>query len=211
MISSLSDKVDTSIVHVGRYVGFDDPHNLAEDCTRLIHIATLYGCKVIVSMPSTEIEKRQQTAKLAEKEGIDFLLIIDSDEYIDKMQTDWPKFQQACIDICINKWKEKFNIFGVKVEDGPQTYRYLPRLWFKPQYIYYDRTHYGIKTRDPNCPYTNTDTKAGDIEKHPTTENMPHLTIRSDRKYRTDYHKNMRASYENILNNNDNLGLLDRK
>ena len=208
MISSLSDKVDVSIVHIGRYLGFDDSHQLNEDCMRLIHVATIYDCKVVIGGPSTELEKRQQTASLAKKYGVNFLLIIDTDEYIDKMQTDWPKFQQACIDICVKKWHEKFNIFGIKVEDGPQTYRYLPRLWFKPEFIYYDRTHYGIKTRDPNCPYTNTDIKAGEIEKHPTTENLPYLTIRSDRKYRTDYHKDMRAGYEYVLNKNDNLGLL---
>jgi hypothetical protein len=204
-LSSLSDKVDLMIVHQGRYLGYDDEERLSQDDDEAFKIASSYDCHIVVSSPSTELEKRQLTPTIAKELNIDFMIILDSDEYIDVNETDWEKFVQKCIEIAIDKYHGQYNLFGIKVEDGPQNYRYLPRLWYRPEDIYYDSTHYGLKSKNPRCPFNCMEYNK--LEKHPSIENIPFLTIRSNYDLRTDYEKVSREHYGYVINNQDTHGL----
>jgi hypothetical protein len=207
MCSSLSDKVDLSIVHVGRYLGYDDKELLHAAKMKVMDIAIEYGCEVIGSPPMTEFQKRSQAPRFAKLRNIDFLLIIDSDEYIDMYESDWEKFKQACIDTAVHQYHGMYNIFGIKVEDGPQNYRVMPRLWYQPEFVYYDNTHYGLKSLNPRCPYVQIN---GSAEKHPIIETIPFLTIKSDQSLRTEYEKANDEGYAYVLNNLDTYGLITR-
>ena len=208
MASSLSDKVDLMIVHIGRYKGYDDKQILKSESFELFDVAVEYGCDIVSSPPLTEFQKRSMTNTLAFERQVDFLLIIDSDEYIEKISTNWEAFKQSCIDTAIHKYHGQYNIFGIKVEDGPQTFRSMPRLWYQPEFVYYDNTHYGLKSSNPRCPYVK---EYANAEKHPVIETIPFLTIRSDNNFRSQYQKDNRASYAYVLNNLDNTGLVSRK
>lgn len=205
MLSSLSDKVDMMIVHSSRYKGYDDTEQLIEDSCQALKIADEYCCEIIESPAMTEFDKRAMTPLISRRKNIDFLIICDSDEYIDVNETDWEKFKQSCIDIAIGKYQGQYNIFGIKVEDGPQNFRYLPRLWYNPQDVYYDSTHYGLKSKSPRCPFNSPEYNK--LEKHPTIENIPFLTIRSNYDLRSDYERVSREHYAYFINNQDSYGL----
>lgn len=210
MVNSIEDKMDVMLTHIGRYQGYDDSERMKSESCELSDIAEKHGCEVIHSPPYTEFVKRRMTPIIAKSRNIDFLLIIDSDEYLDKLETNWEAFKQSCIDTAVHKYHGQYNIFGIKVEDGPQTYRVMPRLWFQPEFVYYDNTHYGLKSSNPRCPYNMTD-EFKKAEKHPLIETIPFLTIRSDTSLRTDFERTNRESYAYVLNNLDNFGLLNRR
>jgi hypothetical protein len=209
-LSSVADKVDLMIVHIGRYSGYDEKEILKSESDKVFDIAREYGCEIIISPAMSELDKRRMTPLIAKRKDVDFLLIIDSDEYLDKMESNWDRFRGNCIDIAVNKYHGQYNIFGIRVEDGNQTYRVMPRLWYQPEFVYYDNTHYGLKSGNPRCPYNMTD-EFKKAAKHPLVEMIPFLTIRSDTNLRTDYQKENRSSYEYVLNNLDNTGLVSRK
>jgi hypothetical protein len=193
------------IVHQGRYSGYDDEGHLSDDDNEAFKIVCSYDCDIVQSDPMTEFQKRRLAPAIAKRRLVDFLLIIDSDEYIDVSETDWDKFVQKCKEIAIDKYHGQYNLFGIKVEDGPQNYRYLPRLWYRPEDVYYDSTHYGLKSMNPRCPYNSPEYNK--LEKHPTIENIPFLTIRSNYDLRTDYEKVSREHYAYVINNQDTYGL----
>jgi hypothetical protein len=193
------------IVHQGRYLGYDNEGHLVEDDDEAFKIATSYDCDIVESPPMTEFEKRNLAPLIAKRKLVDFLLIIDSDEYIDMNETDWEKFREKCIEIAIDKYHGQYNIFGIKVEDGPQNYRYLPRLWYRPEDVYYDATHYGLKSKNPRCPFNSPEYNK--LEKHPSIENIPFLTIRSNYDLRSTYEKVSREGYAYVINNQDTYGL----
>ena len=210
MASSVSDKMDQMFVHIGRYNGYDDQEKLKADSLKVFDVAAEYGCNTIYSQPMTEYDKRRRAPLMARDFNVDFLLIIDSDEYLDKIKTQWEGFKQSCIDIAIDKYHGQYNIFGIQVEDGPQTFRAMPRLWYQPEFVYYDNTHYGLKSSNPRCPF-NQDKTYENAEKHPFPEVIPFLTIRSDNSFRTEYQIQSRKDYAYVLNNLDNYGLSRKK
>jgi len=190
MCSSLCDKVDVMICHFGRYTGYDTNDELNDEAFEVVQIAAEYEMDVIAAPPMTELQKRSQAPLIAKQREIDFLLIIDSDEFIDLQQSDWDKFKENCIKWAIDIHHGMYNIFGVYVEDGPQNYRALPRLWYKPEEIYYDKKHWAIKTSNPLCPMVRQQAL-----KHEIKEIIDGLVIRSNTDLRSQKSQEFRRSY----------------
>jgi len=85
-----------------------------------------------------EFEKRQQYCNLCKEFGCDYLLIIDTDEYV--VEADWDLFKSN-IEAQIST-NPHSSFFGVPfIVDGSGGISYFPRLWFKPYLIEYYKTH----------------------------------------------------------------------
>lgn len=86
-----------------------------------------------------EYEKRQIYVDLAVKHKSDFLLILDSDEYL---QVEWRDFMEQLTQIK-NMMQEQGKIYNISMLDVAQrNYRALrPRLWYKPEQFCYNGKH----------------------------------------------------------------------
>lgn len=89
-----------------------------------------------------EHDKRQRYVDLAVKHQCDFILIIDSDEYI--LTADWDLFKENVVKV--SKLYPGNNFFGIMnkyTPDGfkPEDYSPYPRLWARPQECEYWKAH----------------------------------------------------------------------
>lgn len=201
--SSLQGKVDFMICHFGPYNDYDNSGALRdnfEDCTK---VARDYGAVFFQNTtPLPEFVKRSFASIYAEALELDFLIIIDSDEYIDTSQTNWDKFKENAIDVAVNKYKGMYNIFSTLVEYGNQTYKALPRVWFRPDEVRYNKTHFALTVTNHKCPYLK---DRRHKERVPSKELLPYLVIRSNYDLRDKKENDSHANYLNILRNRESV------
>lgn len=108
-----------------------------------------------------EHDKRQRYVDLAAKHGCNFLLIIDSDEYV--LQADWDLFKENAVEI--SKAYPGDNFLGVLVRytpEGfiPEEFSNYPKLWARPEECEYYKAHCifknknygGVVRSSSNCP-----------------------------------------------------------
>jgi hypothetical protein len=126
-----------SIVIHGPYPSYDslDPDSLP---------ATSAVCKVYpntrlidLPQPTAEIERRQTYLDLAS--NYDFLLIVDSDEYICD-GANWPLFRKNCQ--AILDGGPHHYIYDIKLDGHPSQSGLKPRLFREPSKIKYYKKHY---------------------------------------------------------------------
>jgi hypothetical protein len=78
--NSIQSYVGLIIAIDGKFKYFDDDHDLSIDNSR--KVVESFSNAVYYCYPNlTEIDKRNRYLEIAGTEGIDFLLVIDSDEY----------------------------------------------------------------------------------------------------------------------------------
>lgn len=207
--ASLQDKVDVMIAHFGPYDGFDPDGLMRPLVQRTMAVARSYNCEIYDTVvPLAEHKKRGFASEFATQLKIDFLLIIDSDEYIDKMQTRWNEFKKAAIETAAEKYDGMYNIFSCAVEHGNQTYRSLPRVWFNPHQVRYNKTHFALMVNNPKCPYVGDPKYSHRI---PSKELIPYLVIRSDYSFRDCQEKGRHTNYHNILGNRESVFSNDQR
>ena len=123
----------------GRYHGFHSDSELSNDGSR--QVANRYPNTLLFDLASTQINKRNRYLQLSKKYGLDFLLILDSDEFIQD-GADWALFKHACNE-AVRLDRGQYRIYDVRYQNemlwdlGER-----PRLWFKPWQIRYDVKHY---------------------------------------------------------------------
>jgi hypothetical protein len=201
--SSLQGKVDTMICHYGPYADYDNSGRLREIFDAVRQVARDYGAIFFENhVPISEFLKRSFASIYAETLGLDFLLIIDSDEYIDMSRTNWKKFKQKAIDLAVNKYDGMYNIFSCIVEYGNQTYKALPRVWYRPEQVRYNKTHFSLTVTNERCPdLRNSEFK----ERMPSKELIPDLVIGSNYNMRSSIENLRHANYLNILRNRESV------
>lgn len=111
--------------------------------------------KVINTVTPTvmsERDKRQMYVDIAAKQKIDFLLIVDCDEYFHVIN--WKKLFEE-LETIKNSHKKGgvFSIFSTNVDTSgtKQKYSatgYWPRLWYRPEQMHYTTAHNRFKRRD---------------------------------------------------------------
>jgi hypothetical protein len=140
LLSSLRSLDINKILAIdGRYPGFHSPSDLSTDgsreCFRGYHNA------VLVDYPATQIKKRNKYLELSKVYGLDFLLILDSDEYIEE-GGNWSLFKHACEE-SVRLDEYQYRIYDVRYQNEMEwDLGERPRVWFKPWQIRYDVKHY---------------------------------------------------------------------
>lgn len=124
------DNVDLVFCVDGRFKQFGEKGkypDLSDDGSR--ELVLTYDNTILIDMPdSWETQKRQAYLKACHDFDIDYLLIIDSDEYIlydpyDPNQgTNWDKFIEKMIQTCESITYKQHNVFGIDVETGNKNY-----------------------------------------------------------------------------------------
>lgn len=101
-----------------------------------------------------EHDKRQRYVDLARQYEVDYLLIIDSDDYIIKEEADWDLFFKSAEER-IKQYPEE-NFFALDLlytPPGfiPREYTPLPRLWVRPNECEYYKAHCIFKGKNKNA------------------------------------------------------------
>src|ERR671910_2836608 len=150
-LSSIQSFVDLIIAIDGNFRYFEDDHDLSIDNSR----------KVVESFPNatyhcypnlTEIDKRNKYLEIAGTKGIDFLLVIDSDEYavidINEFSKNLAKIKENKTGIPVNdKIKDTPDVYGIKIFEKhfekPDFIRerYIERIFYKPAKLRYHLIH----------------------------------------------------------------------
>lgn len=116
----------------GRFDGYDYHTDLSDDGTR--ELCEQFENVVLIDCPADEVTKRNRYLQACREYGIDYLLIVDSDEYV--IEADWWRFYQN-----LGKLTTTENILGIwcKNQDGHEGV--FPRLWKNPGEMEYYRCH----------------------------------------------------------------------
>jgi len=144
-LPTYADKVDHIFAIDGRYSLFDgDDYSTQET----IDYLKSYPNVILDRFVGYEHDKRNRYLALCDKHKVDFLLIIDSDEYVEK-GADWKTFKRNCIESAKNHPEENF--FGVDYNYSPKmdeaNYSPYPRLWARPSDVEYHTAHCIFKVK----------------------------------------------------------------
>ena len=136
-LESLSGEIEFCIVVHGPYLNFAPLDPQSSTYTKAVCSKYPNTQLIDLSTPTHETIRRQKYLDLAL--DYDFLLIIDSDEYISD-GADWGYFRQNCqqvIDQHAGHYIYDIMFDGPIAQSGPR-----PRLFYQPSKIKYDRKHY---------------------------------------------------------------------
>ena len=148
-MSSIYDCVDLMIIIDGKFRHFDDDHDISRDNSR--DVVESFSNSAYYCYPNlTEIEKRNKYLEIADEKNIEFLLVIDSDEYaiiseseflssLDKIRN--LKINRTCLD------GNNTDVYGVKIfekhfeKPNCVRERYIERILYKPGKLRYQSIH----------------------------------------------------------------------
>ncbi len=170
LLSSVHQGVDLSICIDGRFPQHPGPSDLSTDGSR--ELVKSYDNTLLLDFPASEYEKRSKYLAVCEQEKVDYLLILDTDEYAEEQGADWNAFRKNMVQMAEVKHQKLYNVFAVLIEINSQEYRktvydkqylvwtkdnltnieygYYPRLWYRPEQMEYHKgTHYLFHNKDP--------------------------------------------------------------
>lgn len=189
LLASLQDHVIEKILAIdGRYPGFHSPDDLSTDGSR--QVVKSYPNTVLVDLPATQIQKRNKYLQLSKEYGLDFLLILDSDEYI--IDVNWSVFKHACEE-SVRLDEYQYRIYDVRYQNEMEwDLGERPRVWFRPWEIRYDVKHYRwvIKAKCKDRPV---------YEGNCGRRLLPGLTIKHHRSIRPEARNKAMDNYEDWL------------
>lgn len=147
-LNSIHSFVDIIIAIDGKFKEFDDDHDISIDGSKEV-IQSFQNAKYYSYPNLTQIEKRNKYLEIAGNQGIDFLFVIDSDEYASADRSIFRKNLEK-----IKKDKElsehekcKPEVYGVKIFErhvekmNSVWERYIERLFYKPGHLRYSAIH----------------------------------------------------------------------
>jgi hypothetical protein len=166
LLDSIKDGVDLAICIDGRFPEYPDRSDLSNDGSRETVLS--YENTLLIDNPASEYEKRSKYLEVCTQEKVDYLLILDTDEYAEQ-GADWNAFRKNMVEVVEVKHGGLYNVFAVLMEtnsaeyiktvkDKPHVtwekhndieYGYYPRLWYKPYDMEYRQgTHYKFRNKD---------------------------------------------------------------
>jgi hypothetical protein len=194
---SIADNVHTIIAIDGVYSTYPDKSNngLSQDGSREVCMA--FSNVALYDMPfCSEVQKRNHTLELAKEHDLDFLLIIDSDEYIAKEWADWDKFYKDLNEVVIRRHRMTYNMFNMRLYDEG-AWIDKPRLLYKPWELEYYYNHHTFRRRPEY--WVNTSPVA-------PVDMIEGVRITHDPYLRTDKHLDARKKYHDwIMNGGEGL------
>ena len=147
LLDPVKEHVDLIIGIDGKYPGFEWDGNLSNDGSTELLISKYNAVVEINKSPVEQIDKRNQYLEIADKAGMDWVLVLDTDDYLHKKWQDWNRFykelealpkEQKLANIyswISPKWRKNWNL----VEDN--TWKLYTRL-LRPAEVRYDITHW---------------------------------------------------------------------
>lgn len=206
-LATIEDLFDISLVLYGPYEGYTgkqlpgESGIIEEYCKHMSGDVLFKMCHKM-----TEVQKRSQAIEWALEEHLDFLLIIDTDEYIDRRWMGKPsEFDKELNWYANNPKYMNYNLVGVNIEQNTDSWEARPRLWYMPRYVYYNNTHYYLKTANPKCPY-NLEKSAAHYKTHPPQYVFKSLRIKGDPSERRPEIAAVHEHYLGLLRGSDGIG-----
>jgi hypothetical protein len=212
LLAGIANKVDLAICVDGRFQSGPSGPPLSNDGSRDIVLS--YGNTLLVDCPNaSEYDKRSKYIEICEREKVDYLLILDTDEYVDPDYNDWDLFRKDLVYNAETKWFSKYNVFAVLIEvnspdyektdrakpytvwqvDNKREYGYYPRVWYRPEQMEYNKgTHYLFHNKDPKNKLHNQETNAA-------IEIIQGVRFLHDHKHRDQNHQESRKQYQDWL------------
>lgn len=142
-LQSLHGHVDSIIAVDGRFAEYSHQDDLSTDGSR--ELVQSYPEAVLLDMPaSSEVDKRNRYLQACKDLECDYMLWIDSDEYV-APGSNWGMFYNNCEEM-VKIDNGIFNVYGVrgKILDplpGRKPSGTWPRLWYKPWQMEHYRCH----------------------------------------------------------------------
>lgn len=211
-LQSLVDKVDYMVCVDGRYKGFKDSGDgLSNDGSR--ELVRSFNKSVLINMPNVyEVEKRQGYLDWCDRARPDWLLIIDSDEYVSEY--DKTVLESKLAQMSMGQYAQ-YNVFAVMLEvysgkydhivwsfvsgqppqttrEGERRYEHSPRLWARPWEMEYYLRHYHFRKKDPTS-------SLHYQEQNPAVAIVSGMKLNHDHALRTREHLEKRREYQRQL------------
>lgn len=131
-VESIKDYVDVILAIDGRFDNFPDSQILSSPEVRE-YLQSIQNV-VLVDYPGSEVAKRQKYCSLCLEYQCDYLLIIDSDEYV-MPNSKWEEFKNN-----LRNCENTSNIYGIRFAYAAPVHMDTtpyPRLWYKPYEVQY--------------------------------------------------------------------------
>lgn len=220
-LNSLKDKMDWMICVDGRFKDFKDDNSTGVSTDGSRELVLSYDNAILLNKQNTyEIQKRQEYVNFCgvdtSNKIVDYLLIVDSDEYIIEKEWDEKLFRESCINTCESEYYKQYNVFAVMCEINSPIYDHCcykitganppqlappnekqfahhPRLWHRPYEMQYNITHYQFINKDP---------KKGTLhhcETNAAAAIIPGIKIGHDHSLRTKEFLEKRLPYQTKL------------
>jgi hypothetical protein len=152
LLHSVAGQVALCIMIDGRYPSFGRGKGLAPlstDGSR--EVCKQYDNTLLVDLPGTpQVAKRNAYLRLSKRYDLDFLIVMDSDEYIEKQGADWDTFRYVA-EKRVNLDLQMYRIYNVYFTDENHwNDGWRPRLFYRPWEIRYDVKHYRLVIKAKN-------------------------------------------------------------
>ena len=214
--------IDYALCIDGKYPNFKGKSKLSNDGSR--EVVKSFRHAILLDCADYEIHKRNAYLKAAENGETDYILIIDSDEYInpglgqDNKDKDWKLFRSNLEDLQ-NKNPGR-DIWGIDLESNSddyvetvdqilgrpyqqkkrhswdlRQYQPKPRLWHNPGQFEYFLNHYSWRHKDPAYPEYTRESVYGVT----MWDTIPGITILHDHKLRSKEYLEKRLDYHRWL------------
>lgn len=202
-LSSIQSYVDLIIAIDGKFKHFEDDHDLSIDNSR----------KIVESFPNvtyhcypnlTEIDKRNKYLEIAGSKEVDFLLVIDSDEYavidINEFSKNLAKIKEYKTNAHVNDTtKDTPDVYGIKIFEKhfekPDYIRerYIERIFYKPAKLRYHLIH---------CNLVDVDDPSRNFTTRKYSSEINGITLYNDDDLRSNHYLQRSIQYQsNLLEN----------
>lgn len=207
--------IDNALCVDGKYPNFRGNSKLSNDGSReLIHS---YKNVRVIDMPDYEIHKRNAYLQATEY-MTDYILIIDSDEYVSEQDKDWKLFRKSIKQL--HNQNPGRDIWGIDIESNSddyietveqilgkpyqkkkrhtwdvREYQPKPRLWYHPWQFEYFLNHYTWRHKDPNYP----DYLRESVFGVTMWDTVPGIKLLHDHKLRSQEYLDKRLDYHRWL------------
>jgi hypothetical protein len=139
-LSSVTDGVDKIIAIDGKFRHYPGKEALSTDGSR--ELVQSFRKAVLIDCPNElEHRKRQTYCEVAGRYGCNFLLIIDSDEFVIAAGSSWQLFRNNLRKTVIGRDKGRFPCYDVLEQawgsHGGDQFQRKPRVWYEPYDMHY--------------------------------------------------------------------------
>jgi len=199
-LRSIQTYVDLIIAIDGRFKHFEDDHDFSINNSR----------KVVESFPNatyycypnlTEIDKRNKYLEITGSKNIDFLLVIDSDEYavidMNEFSDNLTRIKQYKTSSYIDrKTKDTPDVYGIKIFEKhiekPDFIRerYIERIFYKPAKLRYQLIH---------CNMVDVDNPSRNFTTRKYTSEINGITLYNDDDLRSNHYLERSIQYQKNL------------
>ena len=199
-LSSIQSYVDLIIAIDGKFKYFDDDHDLSIDNSR--KVVESFSNAVYYCYPNlTEIDKRNKYLEIAGNQGIDFLLVIDSDEYavinISEFSRNLAKIKEYKTGAPVDgKIRDIPDVYGIKIFEKhfekPDFIRerYIERIFYKPAKLRYHMIH---------CNLVDLDDPTRNFTSRKYTSEINGITLYNDDDLRSNHYLQRSIQYQSNL------------